>query len=131
MNKNTLALLTLYTVPKDASGRKEASGVITADGRLIRQNLVLTLVTKGGDAKAFDSVPIGERLLFHVHFDDSISRWDRLEKMADEYNGTHGRRSMGNYDNASFRIADRDKIVTYLRDLAYPKKEATEDSVVQ
>ena len=122
---NRRAILELYTVPDNASGRKECSGVITADNRLIRQNLMLTLVdiTKKESERLQCGGHCG-RPLYQTDFYDSQNLFERLEEMSKRFNGTHSRRSNLYYDDASFRILDRDKLIEYIQQI---KSEAVSE----
>jgi len=120
MKYNRFALLTLYTVPENSEGREECSGVITADGRLIKQNLELTIINTERGNSPFDL--ISTQLLYHISFYDPKSIFDRTNEIAKKFKGTHSRRTNGEYDDASFRILDKDKIIEYLHQLAYPKQ---------
>ncbi|MDO8623653.1 MAG: hypothetical protein Q7R52_05400 [archaeon] len=121
MEDNRLALVTLYTVPKNCSGREECSGVITADGRLIKQNLELIVVNIKMKSNPFDLIRGSGQLLYHVSFYDSRSIFDITKEVAEKFEGTHSRRTNVEYDDASFRILDRDRIIEYLHQLAYAK----------
>src|SRR3989344_4436121 len=112
---NRTALLTLYTVPEGCPGRAECSGVITADGRLIKQNLELILFHIPSEKYPFSF--FNGRLLYSISFNDEMSLFDRMQEVAKRFHGTHSRRTNGSYDDASFRILDRDKIIEYLRKL--------------
>ncbi len=124
MDKNRLAFVTLYTVPEDASGRLECSGVITADDRLIRQNLELMVVDTTRRSNPWDLMN-NQRLLYQVSFYDSTTIFDRVEAAAAEFKGTHSRMTNGEYDSGSFRILDLERIKAYLNQLAYPKPART------
>ncbi|MDO8511077.1 MAG: hypothetical protein Q7S55_02835 [Nanoarchaeota archaeon] len=112
---NRTVLLTLYTVPEDCPGRAECSGVITADGRLIKQNLELILFQIPSERNPFSS--FNGQLLYSISFNDEMSLFDRMQEAAEKFHGTHSRRTNGSYDDGSFRILDRDKIIEYLRKL--------------
>lgn len=114
MNNRT-ALLSLYTVPEDCPGRAECSGVITSDGRLIRQNLELILfpIPSGENPLSF----IQGQLLYHISFFDEMPVFERMQDAAHRCHGTHSRRTNSLYDDGSFRIIDRDKLVEYLERL--------------
>ncbi|MEA3414346.1 MAG: hypothetical protein U9Q99_02370 [Nanoarchaeota archaeon] len=122
MDKNRRAFLTLYTVPEMSPGRLECSGVITADGRLIKQNLQLEIFnTARNISKEILPYLVSDLLLYEVSFYDSKTLFNRLEVMATKFKGTHSRHQNGSHDDASFRILDRDRLIEYLDHLEYPK----------
>ncbi len=123
MDKNRLAILTLYTVPEECEGRKEASGVITADDRLIRQNLQLTIADITPEVVKITGVTpldlmVRRHILYSVNFNDPKSLHDRVQEACVMFDGTHGASTNPLYNDASFRIQDREKLIGYLNGLA-------------
>ena len=106
--------LEIYTFTPTAhvSGRKESNWVMTRDGVLKKQHLILSLWDLEYDGAESRSERTGTFYTKRVYEDLDIGI--RMDEIARRFGGTHSRNTNGYYDDATFGILQRDELVDYL-----------------
>ncbi len=114
---NRKATLEVYSVPKDAFGRKEASWVLDKKGRLLRkQNIILRLWDL--EEKESQTYLKLYHFFYSREFNDVEKVGERVYEIAKKFNGTHSRNMSSYTDDASFETRQRDELKRYLDILA-------------
>jgi len=114
---NRKATLEVYSVPKYAPGRKEASWVLDKKGNLLeRQNIILRIWDLG-NKESQTYLKLGHSF-YERDFNDMATVRKRVHEIATKFNGTHSRSTSGYTDDASFETRQRDELKEYLDNLA-------------